>query len=86
MDGQTRCLKDDHFQQVVQCVEGNRVAKTAYGAKHMPKQKNISNSILGTTTTDSRHNGKCNICTFHEDIHAFEDWIFVKLSSLCSFF
>ena len=21
-DGQTRCLSDDHFQQVVQCVEG----------------------------------------------------------------
>ena len=29
-----------------------------------------------------RHNGKCNICAFHEDIHAFEDWIFVRLSSL----
>ena len=32
--------------------------------------------------TDSRHNGKCNICAFHEEIHAFEDWIFVSLSSL----
>ena len=26
--------------------------------------------------------GKCNICAFHEQIHAVEDWIFVKLSSL----
>ena len=25
-----------------------------------------------------RHNGKCNICAFHEEIHAFEDWIFVR--------
>ena len=32
--------------------------------------------------TDSRHDGKCNICAFHEEIHAFEDWIFVRLSSL----
>ena len=49
--------------------------KTAYSAK--PKQK-----ILGIPSTDSRHNGKCNICAFHEEIHAFEDWIFVRLSSL----
>ena len=25
---------------------------------------------------------KCNICAFHEEIHAFEDRIFVRLSSL----
>ena len=60
--------------------------KTAYGAKRMPKQKIISNSnsvsILGIPSTDSRHNGKCNICAFYEEIHAFEDWIFVRLSSL----
>ena len=51
----------------------------------MPKQKTISNSnsisILGIPSTDSRHNGKCNICAFHEEMHAFEDWIFVRLSS-----
>ena len=43
-----------------------------------------SNSIviLGIPVTDSRHNGKCNICTFHEEIHAIEDWIFVRLSRL----
>ena len=60
--------------------------KTAYGAKRMPKQKTISNSnsisMLGMPSTDSRHNGKCNICAFHGEIHAFEDWIFVRLSSL----
>ena len=60
--------------------------KQAYGAKRMPKQKTISNSnsisILGIPSTDSRHNGKCNICAFHEEIHAIEDWIFVRLSSL----
>ena len=51
-----------------------------------PKQKTISNSnsvsILGIPSTDSRHNGKCNIGALHEEIHAFEDWIFVRLSSL----
>ena len=60
--------------------------KTAYGAKRMPKQKTISNSnsisMLGIPSNDSRHNGKCNICAFHKEIHAFEDWIFVRLSSL----
>ena len=63
-----------------------KTKKTAYGAKRMPKQKTISNSnsisILGIPSTDSRNNGKCNICAFHEGIHAFEDWIFVRLSSL----
>ena len=60
--------------------------QTAYGAKCVPKQKTISNSnyisILGIPVTFSGHNGKCNICAFHEEVHAFEDWIFVRLSSL----
>ena len=60
--------------------------KTAYSAKRMPKQKTISNSnsvsVLGIPSTDSRHNGNCNICAFHGEIRAFEDWIFVRLSSL----
>ena len=68
------------------CLRYIRVEKTAYGAKCMPKQKAISNSnsilIIGITSTDSRHNGKCYTCAFHEEIHAFEDWIFVRLSSL----
>ena len=58
----------------------------AYGAKRMPKQKTISNSnsisMLGIPSTDFRHNGKCNFCAFHGEIHAFEDYIFVRLSSL----
>ena len=65
--------------------EKNKI-KTADGAKRMPKQKTISNSnsisVLAIPSNDSRHNGKCNICAFHEEIHAFEDWIFVRLSSL----
>ena len=60
--------------------------KIASGAKRMPKQKTISNSnsisILGIPSTDSRYNGKGNIFAFHEEIHAFEDCIFVRLSSL----
>ena len=57
--------------------------KTAYGAQRMPKQKIISNnsiSILGIPVTFSWHNGKCNICAFLEESHAFEDWIVVRLS------
>ena len=42
----------------------------------MPKQKTISNSnsisVLGIPSTDSRHNGKCNICAFHKEIHALK--------------
>ena len=64
----------------------NWSGKTACVAKSMPKQKTISNSnsisMLGIPSTNSRHNGKCNICTFHGEIHAFKDWIFVRLSSL----
>ena len=60
--------------------------KKAYSAKRMPKQKTISNtnsiSILGIPSTDILHNGKCNICGYCEEIHAFEDWIFVRLLSL----
>ena len=64
----------------------NPSGKTTYGAIRMPKQKTISNSnsisILGIPSTDSRHNGNCNICLFHEEILAFEDLTFVRLSSL----
>ena len=64
----------------------NPSEKAAYGAKRKPKQKTILNSnsfaILGIPSTDSRHNVKCNICAFLEEIHGFEDWIFVGLSSL----
>ena len=53
---------------------------------NQPKQKTLSNSnsisILGIPITYTLHNGKSNICAFHEEIHAFEDWIFVRLSSL----
>ena len=31
-----------------------------------------SMSILGIPVTYSRHNGKCNIYVFHEEINAFE--------------
>ena len=47
-----------------------------------PDPNSNSISVLGIPSTDSRHNGKCNICAFHKEIDAFEDWIFVRLSSL----
>ena len=50
----------------MQCVEG----KTEWKTNVCQKQTTIPNA-----------NGKCNICAFHEEINAFEDWIFVGLSS-----
>ena len=47
-----------------------------------PYRTQILISILGIPSIDSRHNRKCNSCAFHKEIHAFEDWIFVRLSSL----
>ena len=88
---QERADKHDVYRTITSnrscnVLKANPSGKTAYGAKRMPKQKTISNSncisILGIPSTDSRHNGKCNICAFHEEFHAFEDWIFVRLSSL----
>ena len=74
------------FNRSCNVLKVNPSGKTAYGAKRMPKQKTIPNSnsisILGIPVTFSRDNGKCNICAFHEKIHAFEDCIFVRLSSL----
>ena len=59
------------FNRSCNVLKVNPSGKTAYGAKRMPKQ-DISNSnsisILGIPSTDSRHNGKCNICAFHEEI------------------
>ena len=76
-----------YFQQVMRCVEGkSEWKKIVYGAKRMPKQKTILNSnsisVLGIPVTFSQHNRKCSICAFHEEIHAFEDCLFVRLSSL----
>ena len=66
--------------------EKKKKKKTAYGAKRISKQKTISNassiSMLGIPSTDFWHNGKCNICAFYGETHVFEDWIFVRLSSL----
>ena len=89
MDGRTD--KHDHvyrtitFNKSCNVLNVNPSGKTAYSAKRMPKQNTISNSnsisILRIPSTNSRHNGKCIICAFHEEIHIFEDWIFVRLSS-----
>ena len=32
----------------------------------------LARSVLGIPVTYSGHNGKCNICAFHEEIHVFE--------------
>ena len=54
----------------------NPSGKTAYCVKRMQKQTTILNlnsiSILGIPVTYSRHNGKCNICVFHDGINASE--------------
>ena len=55
------------FNRSCKCVEGkSEWKKTAYGAKHMPKQKTISNaksiSILGISVADSgQHTLTCFI-------------------------
>ena len=68
----------------MQCVESKSEwkKKTAYGAGRMPNRRAYRTQTLfqfflfGTLVTYSRHNGKCNICAFHEEIRAVEDWIF----------
>ena len=64
----------------------NLSGKNSIGCQTYAKTEDHINSntisILGIPTTDSRNNGKRNICAFHEEIYAFEDWIFVRLSSL----
>ena len=80
MDGR----RDKH--DVYRAITFNRSCSVLKVNPRDRKQKTISISnsfsVLGIPSTDSRHNGKCNICAFHGEIHAFEDWIFVRLSSL----
>ena len=47
--------------------------------KYAKKEDHID--LKFNPSTNTQHNGKCNICAFHEEIHAFEDRIFVRLSS-----
>ena len=59
--------------------------KTAYDAKLRPKTgENVEFKLFLFPASPSPilGQGKCNICGFHEEIHVFEDWIFVRLSSL----
>ena len=65
----------------MQCVEGKSESEKQPTVPNV-HQNRRPYQTLGIPNTDSRHNGKCNICAFHEEIHAFEDWIFVRLSSL----
>ena len=79
-------------QKVVQCVEGKSESKKKYTVPNIcqnrrPYRTQTLISILGIPITFSQHNGKCNICEFHEEIHAFEAWMqvldaSVRLSSL----
>ena len=38
--------------------------------------------MLEVNPREKKKKKKKNICAFHEAIHAFDDWIFVRLSSL----
>ena len=91
-DGRTNGRTDRHdvyrtiaFNRSCNVLKVNPSGKNSIRCQ-MYEDQTISNSksisILGIPTTDSRHNGKCNICAFHEEIHAYEDWNFVRLSSL----
>ena len=80
-----RVPKKNHFFALLKSFMKTRYDSVALNPRYDAK-RTISNSnsisILGIPSTDSRHNGKCNICAFRGEIHAFQEWIFVRLSSL----
>ena len=75
-DRQTRCLKGDHSQKVMQCVEVQYQQKKACGADCMSKiLQNRSETLIavpGSTVTYSRLNRKYNICAFTQEIQVFD--------------
>ena len=75
-DRQTRCLKGDHSQKVMQRVEVQSQHKKACGADCMSKiRQNRSETLIavpGSTVTYSRLNRKYNICAFTQEIQVFE--------------
>ena len=59
----------------------NSIRCQTYAKNRRPYRTQTSISIRGNPVTYSRHNGKCNISAFHEEINTFKDWIFVRSSS-----
>ena len=75
-DRQTRCLKGDHSQKVMQRVKVQFQRKKACGAHYMSKiRQNRSETLIavpGSTVTYSWLNRKYNICAFTQEIQVFE--------------
>ena len=71
-DRQTRCLKGDHSQKVMQCVEvQSKQKKHAVPIACKKIRQNRSGPLIavpGSTVTYSRLNRKYNICAFTQVI------------------
>ena len=75
-DRQTRCLKGDHSQKVMQRVEvQSQPKKHAVPIACKKIRQNRSETLIavpGSTVTYSRLNRKYNICAFTQEIQEFE--------------
>ena len=76
-DRQTRCLKGDHSQKVMQRFEVHSQQKKSMRCRlHVKKpQQNRSEThiaVPGSTVTYSQLNRKYNICAFTQEIQVFE--------------
>ena len=79
-DRQTRCLKGDHYQKVmqrdeVQSQQKNNNKKHAVPIACQKTRQNRSETLIavpGSTVTYSRLNRKYNICAFTQEIQVFE--------------
>ena len=75
-DRQTRCLKGDHSQKIMQRVEVQSQQKSMRCRLHVKKtRQNRSETFIavpGSTVTYSRLNRKYNICAFTQEIQEFE--------------
>ena len=75
-DRQTRCLKGDHSQKIMQRVEvQSQQKKHAVPIECKKIRQNRSETLIavpGTTVTYSRLNRKYNICAFTQEIQVFE--------------
>ena len=76
-DRQTRCLKGDHPQKVMQRVnvQSQQNKKHAVPIECRNIRQNRSETVIavpGSTVTYSRLNRKYNICAFTQEIQVFE--------------
>ena len=67
----------------MQCVEDkSALEKNSIPCQTYAKTEDHVSNSNSISILDIPAQQKGNICAFHEQIHAFEDWVFVRLSSL----